>query len=59
MFEGKDLCDAVIAHYHNGKNAPEMSTALANKVHRLTVHRGFNLNDSVNGRQSSERRHTG
>ena len=33
MTKSKDLRDVVIAHYQNGKNAPEISTMLANKVH--------------------------
>ena len=38
MTKSKDLRDVVIAHYQNGKSAPEISTMLANKVHRVTVH---------------------
>ena len=52
MAKSKDLRDIVIAHYQNGKNAPEISTMLANKVHRVTVRR-FNQSGSVNVRKSS------
>ena len=58
MTKGKDLCDVVIAHYHNGENAPEISTMLADKVHRVTVHRWtqrFNQGGSVTGRKSFRR----
>ena len=58
MTKSKDLRDVVIAHYQNGKNAPEISTMLANKVHRVTVRR-FNQSGSVNARKSSGRRRTG
>ena len=62
MTKSKGLRDVVIAHYQNGKNAPEISTMLANKVHRVTVHRWirrFNQSGSVNARKSSGRRRTG
>ena len=62
MTKSKDLRDVVIAHYQNGKNAPEISTMLANKVHRVTVHRWirrFNQSGSVNARKLSGRRRTG
>ena len=36
MTKSKDLRDVVIAHNQNGKNAPEISAVLANKVHRVT-----------------------
>ena len=39
MTKSKDLHDVVIALYHNGKNASEISTTLADTVHRVTVHR--------------------
>ena len=47
MTKSKDLRDVVIAHYQNSKNAPEISTMLANKVHRVTVRR-FYQSGSVN-----------
>ena len=59
MTKSKDLRDVVIAHYHNDKNAPEMSTILANKMHCVTVHWQFNHSGSVNERKSSRRRLTG
>ena len=59
MTKSKDLRDVAIAYCHNGKNAPEISTMLANKVHHLTIHRQFSQSGSVNERQSSGRRHTG
>ena len=61
MAKNKGLCHAVIAHYHNGKNAPEISTTLTNRVHHVTVHQWigrFNQSASVNGHKSSGRQHT-
>ena len=59
MTKSKDLHDVVIVHYYNGKNAPEISTMLANEVHHITVHRRSNQRGSVNGRKSSGRRRIG
>ena len=62
MTKSKDFRDVVIAHYQNGKNTPEISTMLANKVYRVIVHRWirrFNQSGSVNARKSSGRRCTG
>jgi transposase len=61
MTKSKDIRDVIIAHYQNGKNAPEISSTLANKVHRATVHRWiqrFSQSNSVNVRKSSGRRRT-
>ena len=41
MTKSKDLRDVVIAHYQNGKTTPEISTMLANKVHRVTFIDGY------------------
>ena len=38
MTKRKDLLNVAIAHYQNGKNASGISTMLADKVHRVTVH---------------------
>ena len=59
MIESKDFRDVVIVRYHNGKNAPEISTVLHNKMHHLTVRRQFNQSGSVNAHKSSRRRRAG
>ncbi|CAF1610322.1 unnamed protein product [Rotaria magnacalcarata] len=62
MTKSKDLRNVAITHYQNGRNASEISTTLANKVHHVTIHRGiqrFNQSGLVNARKSSGRRRTG
>ncbi|CAF2127356.1 unnamed protein product [Rotaria magnacalcarata] len=62
MTKSADIRDIVIAHYKNGKKAPEISNMLANKVHRTTVHRWiqrFNQSGSVDAHVSPGRRRTG
>ena len=39
MVKSKDLREAAISHFKNGKKAPEIAKLLAHKVHQTTVHR--------------------
>ncbi|CAF3983148.1 unnamed protein product [Rotaria magnacalcarata] len=54
MTKSKDLRNVAITHYQNGRNASEISTTLANKVHHVTIHRGiqrFNQSGLVNAHE--------
>ncbi|CAF1250856.1 unnamed protein product [Rotaria sordida] len=62
MVKSHDLRDVALAHYKNGKKAPEIANALANKVHRSTIHRWlrrYKKSGSINVKPRSGRPRTG